>query len=108
MTTEEHRRKPRKPLLYQKKILIFRKKFENFEIWKKFNFQLYLPIFIDGIREKQEPYRFLAIQGAFDLLDYVKDSVVKVIPQIILPLKAALNTRDKEIISVALKVSLFY
>jgi len=73
----------------------------NFE---KFNFQLYLPIFIDGIREKTDPYRFLAIQGTFDLLDHVKDNVVKVIPQLILPLKAALNTRDAEIIAVALKV----
>jgi hypothetical protein len=73
-------------------------------IFEKFNFQLYLPIFVDGIREKTDPYRFLAIQGTFDLLDKVKDSVVKVIPQLILPLKAALNTRDSEIISVALKV----
>jgi len=73
----------------------------NFE---KFNFQLYLPIFIDGIREKTDPYRFLAIQGTFDLLNNVKDNVVKVIPQLILPLKAALNTRDAEIIAVALKV----
>jgi hypothetical protein len=74
--------------------------------FEKFNFQLYLPIFVDGIREKTDPYRFLAIQGTFDLLDHVKDNVVKVIPQLILPLKAALNTRDVEIIAVALKVSL--
>ena len=79
--------------------------------FEKFNFQLYLPIFVDGIREKTDPYRFLAIQGTFDLLDHVKDNVVKVIPQLILPLKAALNTRDVEIIAVALKVNsifLFY
>ena len=74
--------------------------------FEKFNFQLYLPIFVDGIREKTDPYRFLAVQGTFDLLDHVKDNVVKVIPQLILPLKAALNTRDVEIIAVALKVSL--
>ena len=75
--------------------------------FEKFNFQLYLPIFVDGIREKTDPYRFLAIQGTFDLLDHVKDSVVKVIPQLILPLKAALNTRDVEIIAVALKVYIY-
>jgi hypothetical protein len=74
---------------------------KNFE---KFNFQLFLPIFIDGIREKTDPYRFLAIQGTFDLLSNVKDNVVKVIPQLILPLKAALNTRDPDVIVVALKV----
>jgi hypothetical protein len=75
---------------------------KNFE---KFNYQLYLPIFIDGIREKTDPYRFLAIQGTFDLLENVKDNVVKVIPQLILPLKCALNTRDVEVIGIALKVS---
>ncbi len=28
----------------------------------------YLPIFLDGIRETQEPYRFLAVKGVEDLL----------------------------------------
>ena len=74
------------------------------EDWDKFDYQLYLPIFIDGIREIDDPYRFLAVQGTFDLLDKVKDAIVKVIPQLILPLKAALNTRDSDVICVALKV----
>lgn len=72
--------------------------------FEKFDYQLYLPIFVDGIREVTDPYRFLSIQGTFDLLDKVKENVVKVIPQLILPLKAALNTRDPEIIAIALKV----
>ncbi len=74
---------------------------ENFD---KFNYQLYLPIFVDGIREVVDPYRFIAIRGTFDLLDHIKDNVVKVIPQLIIPLKTALNTRDVDIIAVALKV----
>jgi len=72
--------------------------------FEKFDYQLYLPIFVDGIREVTDPYRFLAIQGTFSLLDKVKENVVKVIPQLILPLKAALNTRDPDIIAVAMKV----
>ena len=40
----------------------------------------------------------------FDILDHVKDNIVKIIPQLILPLKTALNTRDVDIIAVALKV----
>jgi len=72
--------------------------------FEKFDYQLYLPIFVDGIREVTDPYRFLAIQGTFALLEKVKENVVKVIPQLILPLKAALNTRDPDIIAVALKV----
>jgi hypothetical protein len=78
------------------------------ESFEKFNYQLFLPIFVDGVREKTDPYRFLAIQGTFDLLEKVGDNVVKVIPQLILPLKAALNTRDVEVISIALKVYNIY
>jgi hypothetical protein len=40
------------------------------------------------------------------LLEHVNDNVIKVIPQLILPLKAVLNTREVEIISVALKVKI--
>ena len=29
----------------------------------KLDYHHYLPIFLDGIREKEDPYRFLAIQG---------------------------------------------
>lgn len=65
---------------------------------------MFLPIFFDGLREKMDPYRFLAIRGTFDLLDRVKDVVVKVIPALVIPLKKALNTRDPDIIIVALKV----
>ena len=74
------------------------------ESFDKFNYQLYLPIFVDGIREVADPYRFIAIRGTFDLLDHVKDNIVKIIPQLILPLKTALNTRDVDIIAVTLKV----
>lgn len=80
-------------------------KWKNEDDFENFDFQLFMPIFFDGLREKCDPYRFLAIQGTFDLLDKVKDVVVKVIPQLILPLKTALNTRDPDIIIVALKVN---
>ena len=76
----------------------------NEDAFEDFNYKIFLPIFVDGIREKTDPYRFLAIQGTFDLLDRVKDAVIKVIPDLIPPLKAALNTRDPEIITIALKV----
>lgn len=70
----------------------------------EFDYKLYLPVFVDGIREKTDPYRFLAIQGTFFLLEQVKDAIIKVIPDLIPPLKTALNTRDPEIIAVTLKV----
>lgn len=74
------------------------------ESFEKLNFQLHLPIFVDGIREVTDPYRFIAIRGTFDILDNVKENIVKVIPQLIIPLKTALNTRDPDIIAVTLKV----
>lgn len=64
----------------------------------------YLPKFFDGIREKQDPYRFLAIQGVFDMLDQGGAKVIPVIPQLIIPIKTALNTRDPEIIAITLKI----
>ena len=64
----------------------------------------YLPIFFEGIREKTDPYRFLAVQGIFDLLEHGQARVLPVIPQLIIPIKTALNTRDKDVICITLKV----
>lgn len=64
----------------------------------------YLPIFFEGIREKTEPYRFLAVQGIFELLEHGQARVLPVIPQLIIPIKTALNTRDKDIICITLKI----
>jgi len=64
----------------------------------------YLPIFFDGLREKMDPYRFLAIQGTYELLDKGGGKIIAVIPQLIIPIKTALNTRDQEIIAIVLKV----
>ena len=40
--------------------------------WKveiqQLDYHHYLPIFFEGIREKMDPYRFLAVQGVFDML----------------------------------------
>jgi hypothetical protein len=76
--------------------------------WKvqfdKLDYHHYLPIFFDGIREKQEPYNFLAFQGTMDLLDKGNQKILSVIPQLIIPIKTALNTRDEEVICQMLKV----
>ncbi|EAS03147.2 parkin co-regulated protein (macronuclear) [Tetrahymena thermophila SB210] len=64
----------------------------------------YLPIFFDGLREKLDPYRFLAILGTYDLLEKGSNKILPVIPQLIIPVKTALNTRDNEIIGIMLKI----
>jgi len=76
--------------------------------WKvkfdKLDYHHYLPIFFDGIREKDEPYKFLARQGTYDLLAKGGSKILSVIPQLIIPIKTALNTRDAEIVCEMLKV----
>jgi len=76
--------------------------------WKveieKLDYHHYLPIFFDGLREKEEPYRFLALQGCYDLLAKGGAKILPTVPQLIIPLKTALNTRDPQIICAVLKV----
>lgn len=71
---------------------------------EKLDFHHYLPIFFDGIREREEPYRTLAIRGVDDMLDAGGrlGKVLPVVPQLIIPIKTALNTRNREIISTTL------
>lgn len=62
------------------------------------------PVFVDGLREKIDPYRFLAILGSFDIIEKASsEKLLETIPLIIQPLKMALNTRDLDIIAVSLK-----
>ncbi len=65
---------------------------QNKIAWKvdvlQLDYHHYLPIFFEGIREKQEPYRFLAVQGVFDMLEKGGAKVLPVIPQLIIPIKS--------------------
>mmetsp|Transcript_63125 Transcript_63125/g.112117 ORF Transcript_63125/g.112117 Transcript_63125/m.112117 type:complete len:307 (-) Transcript_63125:144-1064(-) len=76
--------------------------------WKvdieKLDYHHYLPMFFDGLREKEDPYRFLAVQGTYDMLEKGGSKVLPVVPQLIVPIKTALNTRDPELIATMLKV----
>jgi hypothetical protein len=89
-------------------IAILHKGTNNKADWKvekeKLDYHHYLPIFFDGLREKEEPYRFLAVQGCYDLLESGGSKILPTIPQLIIPIKTALNSRDPEIICTVLKV----
>jgi len=80
----------------------------NLISWKvdieKLDYHHYLPIFFDGLREKEDPYRFLAVQGVYDMMDKGGSKILPVVPQLIIPVKKALNTRDGEVIATTLKV----
>lgn len=76
--------------------------------WKvaidKLDFHHYLPIFFDGLREVEEPYAFLSEQGVYDMMQVGSQKVLPVIPQLIIPIKTALNTRNHCVIVKVLKV----
>merc|ERR1712129_517490 len=68
--------------------------------WKvdieKLDYHHYLPIFFDGLRELDEPYQFLALKGVEDLLAEGNQKILPVVPQFIILIKTALNTKDKK------------
>jgi len=76
--------------------------------WKvdidKLDYHHYLPIFFDGLREKEDPYRFLAVEGVHNMLEKGGSKILPVVPQLIIPVKTALNTRDPEVVVTTLKV----
>merc|ERR1711879_78861 len=77
-------------------------------VWKvdieKLDYHHYLPIFFDGLREKEEPYRFMAVQATYDMLEKGGPKILPVVPQLIIPMKTALNTRDPECMTTMMKV----
>merc|ERR1719199_96908 len=76
--------------------------------WKvdieKLDYHHYLPILFDGLREKEDPYRFLAVQGTYDMLQKGGAKILPVVPQLIIPIKTALNTRDNQLMTTMMKV----
>jgi Parkin co-regulated protein len=56
------------------------------------------------VREVEMPYTFVAEQGILDMLEAGAHKVLPVIPQLIIPIKTALNTREKEVIVKVLKI----
>jgi hypothetical protein len=79
-------------------------------LWKvdlgRLDYHHYLPIFFDGIREQAEPYKFLARQGVYNMMAHKEggSKILSVIPQLIIPIKTALGTRDHEVVCEMLKV----
>jgi hypothetical protein len=76
--------------------------------WKvdieKLDYHHYLPLFFSGLCEVEEPYAFLARQGIHDLLDKGGNKVLPVVPQLIIPIKKALSTRNIHVVTTTLKV----
>ncbi|CAD5113221.1 DgyrCDS2404 [Dimorphilus gyrociliatus] len=76
--------------------------------WKveieKLDYHHYLPLFYDGLSETTHPYEFFARQGVHDMLEHGGSKILPVIPQLIIPIKNALNTRNHQVICTTLKI----
>ncbi|KAG2461131.1 PACRG protein, partial [Polypterus senegalus] len=76
--------------------------------WKveieKLDYHHYLPLFFDGLCETTHPYEFFARQGVHDMLEHGGAKILPVLPQLIVPIKNALNTRNRQVICTTLKV----
>ena len=75
-------------------------------LWKveieRLDYTYYLPLFFTGLREVEDPVAFLATQGARDMISCSAAAhtrkVLPCIPQLIIPIKTALNTRIPSVI----------
>lgn len=67
------------------------------------DFHHYLPLFFDGLSETEQPYKFLVEQGIFDMLEQGGPKILPVVPQLIIPIKKALNTKMSEIICTTMR-----
>ncbi|ETW08284.1 hypothetical protein H310_00907 [Aphanomyces invadans] len=71
------------------------------------DYSVMLPLLLDGTRESQEPYHFLATKGSIELLQYGRQHPEKVhacLHKVVAPLRVALNTRDQKLVCETLKV----
>lgn len=55
------------------------------------DYHLHLPIFFEGIREVEEPYKFLAVQGTDELIERNPGKLLPVLPQLIIPIKSTID-----------------
>ncbi|KAK9813013.1 hypothetical protein WJX72_007529 [[Myrmecia] bisecta] len=62
----------------------------------------WLPVFIEGICGYQEPYRFLAIKGATDMIEVAGPQLVPMVHSLSPALKAALDTREPATVAACL------
>ena len=65
-----------------------------------------LPLLLEGVRETEPEYRFLALQGAVELIGAVGSSgkLLPVLPSLVAPLRVALNIRERSVVVGALKL----
>ncbi|KAE9005931.1 hypothetical protein PR002_g16623 [Phytophthora rubi] len=68
------------------------------------DFSHYLPVFMEGLRELEEPYHFLALNGTLDMLEKGGSRVLPCLSLLIPPMKANLMTRNQTVLCLQMKV----
>lgn len=69
------------------------------------NIKIYFPIFLDGLREKQNPFKFVAEQGSMAILKAAdEERLLPCLTEIIRPIRKNLNTKDKPTLVLVIKV----
>ena len=64
----------------------------------------FLPLFIEGLTETEEPFTFIAEKTSLQAISANPDKLVEVLPEIVLPLKRALDSKNPRIVVRAIKV----
>ncbi|KAM6942354.1 parkin coregulated gene protein-like [Lycodopsis pacificus] len=68
------------------------------------DYKYYLPLFFDGLTETGHPLNFFAAQGIHEMLEKGGPRILPVIPQLIIPIKKAMNTRNYAVMCSTLRV----
>lgn len=64
----------------------------------------YLPLFLLGLTETQEPYAFLGEETSLQAISQNGDKLADILPDLILPIKAALDSANSTIVVRGLRV----
>ncbi|XP_037342682.2 parkin coregulated gene protein isoform X2 [Pungitius pungitius] len=72
--------------------------------FEKLDYHHYLPLFFEGLCETVAPYNFYACKGVHDMLDNGGPKILPVVPQLIIPIRNALNTRNHDVMCTTMKV----
>lgn len=74
------------------------------------DYTFYLPLFVDGLREKREPYRLMSVLACFELLQKGGGKIIEALPKTIVSVKskyysneANLITKDPDILILTIK-----
>uniref|UniRef100_A0A8C5I8Y4 PARK2 co-regulated n=1 Tax=Gouania willdenowi TaxID=441366 RepID=A0A8C5I8Y4_GOUWI len=68
------------------------------------DYNYFLPLFFDGLVETVQPYEMLARHGVHEMLEAGGPNILPVVPQLIIPIKKALNTKNNQVMYSTMKV----